>query len=65
MVIRAHATVRSDVAVASPKVGDHYPNETVTLFEERLADGHVRLKIGEGRWISRVTRAGNVLTEQI
>ena len=65
MIIRAHATVRSGVAVASSKVGDHYPNETVTVFEERLADGHVRLKIGEGRWISRITPAGNVLAEQI
>lgn len=39
--------------------------QTVTVMEERQHDGHERIRIGEGRWISRVTSKGTVLAQPI
>jgi hypothetical protein len=64
--IVAEATVRSGPRLTSQIVGELFPGERVTaVAEEREEDGHQRVCIGEGRWISRVTRRGNVLAQQL
>lgn len=61
--IIATATVRDGARISSKKIGELAPGDVVTVTEERTEDGHMRVCIGEGRWISRVLKDGKVLAE--
>ena len=56
-----HVNVRSGPRVGhSNKVGELHPGELVTVVAEEIqVDGHQRVCIGEGRWISRITARGS------
>ena len=57
----AKATVRESVNVNSPEVGALAVGEIVPLLEEGTDSGHLRVRVGMGRWISRVTKQNHVL----
>lgn len=60
------ATVRSGPGVSSKKrVPSMQVGDIVQVYEQRQVDGHQRVRIGQSRWISRVTASGTVLTEPV
>jgi hypothetical protein len=63
--IIATATVRDGARISSQKIGELAPGDVVTVTEERTEDAHMRVCIGEGRWISRVLKDGKVLAEPV
>ena len=65
--IVALTTVRSGPRVGhSQEVGELHPGELVTVVAEEIqVDGHQRVCIGEGRWLSRITARGTELAQQL
>ena len=62
LVAVEEATVRKEKDVHSSSVGDKLPVGTVVaVLEQAECDGHVRVRIGENRWVSRETARGFVL----
>lgn len=57
----AKATVRVDVAVNSAEVGTMFPGQHVTVLETAKKNGHVRVRVGPGQWISSCTKLGSHL----
>ena len=47
--------------MSSTRVDQLPPGTAVTLFELASSDGHTRARIGDDRWLSLQTAAGNVL----
>eukprot|EP01043_Picozoa_sp_COSAG02_P006591 COSAG02_NODE_189_length_30109_cov_71.135855_4_plen_236_part_00 len=57
------ATVRESANVRSREVGVLVPGEVVPWLEEGMdnSSGHLRVRIGDNQWISRVTPGNNAL----
>ena len=60
-VTTAKATVRNKVSVSSKEVRVLEPGTIVTVIKQRNSGGHRRAQIGDGEWISLVTKRGRVL----
>jgi hypothetical protein len=63
LVVVHQANVRKKASINSRKTSKLRPGELVSVFEERECDGHVRVRVGKNRWVSRVTADGNVLLD--
>jgi hypothetical protein len=61
MVAVAEATVRSGISIHSEAVGLLKPGSVVDVLSEGVSDGHKRVQIEPGRWVSSVTARGHVL----
>eukprot|EP01047_Picozoa_sp_COSAG01_P032317 COSAG01_NODE_2328_length_7893_cov_2.389017_2_plen_1888_part_00 len=61
LLVVGECAVRLAVEVDSKKVGTLQPGSVVDVVGEEVFGGHRRVKIAEGRWVSRVTKKGNIL----
>ena len=61
-VVKA-SNVRTTASINSGVLGQVAVGEFVEIIEEVICDGHRRIRIGEGAWMSRVTAQGNVLVD--
>ena len=64
-VLAKKAVVRIDADPESALVEELPRGTVVTGTEEKLVAGHARIRIGDGRWVSKVTAKGKVLLEAL
>ena len=64
-VLAKKAVVRVDADPESALVDELPRGAVVTGTEEKLAAGHARVRVGDGRWVSKVTAKGKVLLEAL
>ena len=64
-VLAKKAVVRADADPESSLVEELPQGTVVTAAEETLVAGHTRVRVGDGRWVSKVTAKGKVLLEEL
>lgn len=62
--VLARAVVRDGPEVwSATALGELEPGDYVEALEERICEGHRRVRIGDGIWVSRVTKSGRLLLD--
>ena len=64
-ILAKKAVVRVSADPESAMIEELSFGAVVTGFEARVVDGHTRVRVGEDRWVSRVTAKGKVLLEEM
>ena len=65
MVVVAEATIRDDVLVTSASIGTLQAGSArVTVLDVGESQGHTRIKIADGQWVSSITAEDHVLLIQ-
>ncbi len=64
-VLAKKAVVRVDADPDSPLVEELLRGTVVTAAEEKVVAGHTRVRVGDSRWVSKVTAKGKVLLEEL
>ena len=63
-VLGKKAVVRAGADPNSDKADIVMGGTIVRALEETIVDGHTRIRVGKGRWMSRMTAKGKVLMEE-
>eukprot|EP01044_Picomonas_judraskeda_P002634 COSAG03_NODE_194_length_10851_cov_22.306920_6_plen_217_part_00 len=64
LTVVKRAVVRQSASVRSNEVEVLMPGDTVQVIHQVECDQHVRVCIGQDRWVSRVTGAGTILLRE-